>query len=394
MRCSASFGCLPCLSGGFAHDDWKLLAAAKIRTTLFAHPWYAWHALDAVDGNFRPLGAVLFFSFATKYAGLHPFLFLAGNFVLNLLASLVAFAIVRELGYSKLAATAAALLYLSRDMTYVENAWAAAISDPLAILLSGMAVLSALKAIKRSGALATLEHLFAYACFGAALLSKQSAFAIPGIVALLLLLRPGVSNPSPFKRRLSSASLALVLYGAFAGVVFLHARALLQQRTPYPMSLNLRSLLGSLCYICWFFADIDLLDKVKLSTVVPAGFGLAALIAFGLLLRHSPRLPGHKRKDVWFVLLAAVASLCVLLPLGERVVPYYGSMFAFWLSVAFGIALPRFTTGRRDHADTDRLLCLPSFADDRISGRAPQADRTDLTRWLYLGHLHYGSGTR
>jgi hypothetical protein len=91
-------------AGGFAQDDWLLLAAASIRKIVTLHPAYSWYALDSVDGNVRPLGAVLYFGAMLKWFGLAARAFTFGPLLLILLWSLVAFAIVRELGYSRIAA--------------------------------------------------------------------------------------------------------------------------------------------------------------------------------------------------------------------------------------------------------------------------------------------------
>ena len=106
------------LAGGFVQDDWLLLAAASIRKIIYIHPAYSWYALDSVDGNFRPLGTILYFGYMLKWFGLEARAFTFGSFLLTLLGSLAAFAIVRELGYSKVAAAAASLLFMTRGMLY------------------------------------------------------------------------------------------------------------------------------------------------------------------------------------------------------------------------------------------------------------------------------------
>ena len=64
----------PLLGGHFDEDDWQLLAAAAIRKAIYLHPGWSWYALDTVDGNFRPLGTVLYFGYLFRWFGLGPLL--------------------------------------------------------------------------------------------------------------------------------------------------------------------------------------------------------------------------------------------------------------------------------------------------------------------------------
>jgi hypothetical protein len=345
------------LNCNFVRDDWMLLSATVIRKVLFTHPTFAWHTLDSIDGNFRPLGTALYLGVMLKLFGMHLSEYFAGTFLVNLMGCLVAFFIVRELGYSKVAGAAASILYMTRDMAYTEYIWISAISDALSILLCGVTVLALLKASKRRGGAAVVYHVVAWVSFFAAGLSKQTAFAIPAIAALLLLLRPGTENILPLRRRVISAFAALLIYGATAGVIFFHAKALLESKTPYPMSLNFYGLAGSFSYIVWFFAPLDFAGKYKTLSLFFPLIGLAVVIGVVELTRRVPRIAGPRPKDLVFVLLAAVACLGLLFPLGGRVAPYYGAMFAFWLSIAFGIALTRFEDARPENRP-GRIACF------------------------------------
>lgn len=162
------------LAGGFVQDDWLLLAAASIRKIIFLHPAYSWYALDSVDGNFRPLGTTLYFGYMLKWFGLAARAFTFGPFLLTLLGNLVAFAIVRELGYSRVAAAAASLLFMTRGLLYTVAAWAAALGDGIAILFCGLTYLFLLKANKQHGSTALYYHLFAWLFFCVAILGKRA----------------------------------------------------------------------------------------------------------------------------------------------------------------------------------------------------------------------------
>jgi hypothetical protein len=358
------------LAGGFVADDWPLLAAASIRKVILLHPSYSWSALDSVDGNFRPLGAVLYFAYMLRWFGLAARAFTLGPLLLTLIASFVSFAIVRELGHSKLAAAAAAILYITRGVLYTIVTWTAALGDGIAILGCGLTALLVLKANKRSGVAACGCHLLAWLCFCVAILGKQSAFVAPLIVALALFLHPGQPHRPTLGRRTASALAALIIYAATAAAIFLHARDLSRGGNPYPIHLSLKPLFGIFSYATWYLFVFQLPDRLPSASVLPSLLGLAIIATFGVLACKRRAVLGDRARDPIFAALAAAASLSIFALLGTRSAPYYGCMFAFWLSIALGIVL----TGNRWGSDraADRrgivfcLLILSGFAEIRL----------------------------
>lgn len=330
------------LSGRFVQDDWLLLLAGSIRKIIYFHPSYAWFSLDTVDGNFRPLGTTLYFAYMFKFFGTRAFAFLCGNFVVNLLGSMVAFFIVRQLGYGKVAAAAASLLYMTRGLNYTENAWVAALGDATVILLGALTVLLILRANRRHGASAFAHHAVAWFLFCVALFAKQSAFSIPLIVTLLVLIRPGETDLLPLRRRVRDAILIFVAYLMPTILIFLHAKALLRQQTPYPISVTLDSFTQWLCYIPWYFVAMSFPGKYRILTDLTKVAGAAILIGGLIFIARTPRVLGKRPRDIAFLLLATAAAIGPFLLLPTRTAPYYGDMAAFWASIALAIALTRF----------------------------------------------------
>lgn len=330
------------LKGRFVQDDWMLLSAAAIRKIIYLHPSYAWFSLDTVDGNFRPLGTTLYFAYMLKFFGANAFAFLCGNFIVNLAGSLLAFFIVRELGYSKMAGAAASLLYMTRGLNYTENAWACALGDGVVILLGGLAVLGILRANKRRGSTAFAYHAIAWTLFSIATFAKQSSFAIPLIVTLLILLRPGEDVLAPLRRRAGQASLALIAYSIPAAIIFFHSKSLLRQGTPYPVSLTLGSFTQWLAYIPWYFIAFSFPERYRALLLLTLVAGLAILVGLAIFVARSPRILGKRPRDIAFLLLAALAAISLYALLPTRIAPYYGSMSAFWISLALGIVLTQF----------------------------------------------------
>lgn len=360
------------LTGRFVQDDWMLLSAATIRKIIYIHPSYAWFSLDTVDGNFRPLGTTLYFGYMLKFFGAKAFAFLSGNFAVNLSGAIVAFFIVRELGYSRMAGAAASLLYMTRGLNYTENAWACALGDGVVILLGGLTVLGILRANKRQGLSVFVYHAVAWVLFCVAIFAKQSSFSIPLIVALLVLIRPGETSRGPLKRRAGQMVFALIAYSIPAAIVFFHAKALLREGTPYPVSVTLDSFTQWLSYIPWYFVGVSFPGRYKILLDLTKVAGAVILVGVGILVMRFPRALGKRPRDIAFLLLAALAAIAPYAVLPTRVAPYYGAMSAFWISIALGIALTQFG-GAADKSSAARnayfalyLIVITGFLDIRL----------------------------
>lgn len=328
------------LQGGFAQDDWMLLSAASVRKLLYAHPLASFNALDTVDGNYRPLGTVLYVGYILRWFGLHPLPFLLGNFFAGLACALLVFVLMRELRQSPAVSAAAAVLFLSRDLIYTPIAWLCALGDSLAIFGSGLSILFLLRALRSRGPAVWIYHLVAWLCFAIALFAKQSAFAVPLIAVLTVLLSPGTVEPiRAWKKHLPLAVAVGAVYGITVLAVFRHAITLLGHKTPYPITISPLVLKIALSHVTWFFIPIDFPDAHPTARLLVPALGLVILIAIATWLRRSPSLLGSRPKLMVFLLGAAFASISLFLLLPNRSAAYYGSMAAFWLCMALAILL-------------------------------------------------------
>lgn len=336
------------LHGGFAQDDWMLLSAASVRKILYAHPLSSLNTIDTVDGNYRPLGTILYVGYVLRWFGLRPLPFLLGNFLAGLACTLLVYAVMRELRLGAKTAAAGAILFLSRDLLYNPIAWMCALGDSLAIFGSGLAILLLLRALRSRGATAAGYHLAAWLCFGVALLAKQSAFAVPLIAALAVLLHPASEEPAGnWKKRIPVAVAVGAVYGATVLLVFRHAVNLLSHKTPYPITFSPLVLKVALSHITWFFAPIDFPDAHPSARLIVPALGLLILIAVVLWLRRAPHLLGSRPALMLFLVGAAFASLSLFLLLPSRSAAYYGSMSAFWMCMAVAIVLSHLNLGAR-----------------------------------------------
>lgn len=369
----AFFFCwLPILiRGGFVQDDWMVVAAAMTRKIIFLHPIFAWFSLDTVNGNFRPLVTTLYFGYMLKIFGLHAFALLCGNFIVNLLGSIVAFFVVRELGYSKTAGAIASLLYMTRGLNYTLNAWACALGDGIVILLGGLIALGILRANRRTGLASFTLHALAWTLFVIALFAKQSAFTLPLIVVLLVLLRPGQIGLPSLRRRIGQTILVLIAYSVPTLVIFFHARSLLRT-VPYPISLTPNGFAQLLGYITWYFIGFEVPGPNRIIDILTLVIGAAILVSVALLVWRLPAVLGKRPRDMVFLVAASLASISLYIVLPTRTVAYYGAMSAFWLSIAIGIAISQLE-GVADNKPSARnayialyLIVILGFFDIRV----------------------------
>jgi hypothetical protein len=358
------------LAGGLVQDDWWLLAGASIRNLVFSHPGLSWYALDTVDGNFRPLGTVLYFSWIYHWFGAAARAFTFGPFAVTFFATLVVFAVVRQLGYSRLTAAIASSLFLSRGMLYTVVAWAAALGDSLAIAFCGLSALFILKANRTTGPRALLLHVIAWLCFFVAALSKQSAFVMPLVAALLLFLRPGEASFSQgYLSRAKSAALGLGVYATSTGLIFFHARGLLHRLSPYPIGLSLRTIIQPFAYATWYFAIVEFPDSFGKANLLPPLLGIVIVIAGLWYLRRTAAFAACPR-NIFFLVLAAFSSALLFAVLGTRSAAYYGCMAAFWISILVAVvlshALESGSSNRRLAVFSLGILLVSGFAEVRL----------------------------
>jgi hypothetical protein len=367
---------LPVLvTAGFVQDDWLLLGPAAIRSDILHHPLHSWYALDSIDGNFRPLGTVLYIGFALKHFGLHAPAFLTANFLFSLGSVLLAFSIARELGYSRVAGALAGLLFLSRGILYTQVAWVCALGDAMVVLMSAVTVLLVLKAYRVGGAKALLYHALALGTFLVSTLAKQSSFTTPLLVILVAVIRPGSKQRPSLPVRLGQAFALAAAYLAIALPVFLHARALLGGRTPYPIQPNFDSISRLFAPATWFFTTLQFPDYYPQLQLLPGILGMLICGVVALAVRTKLRTAPSLQRTISFAIAAAFASYSIFILLPTRGAAYYGTTAAFWFSIALAVALSRIQPASepaRTHAAVALvyLLIVVGFADIRVKQTA------------------------
>jgi small basic protein len=359
----------------YSADDWFLAAAATIRHTLAVRPWLSWYALDTVDGNFRPLGTVVYLNHGFPVLG-----FYAGFLVCVLAATLLYF-IARRIGASTNLALCAVLIFASRDLLYGPVAWLCSLGDALVIAAGAGCVLLLLCSLRMAPPRAALCHLGAFACFAVALLSKQSAYCIPLLAFLTLTLRPGQEKPASTFLQWAVALVTTSVYLAATIGIFYHARLRpLTSTTPYPINFDGTGIGYLFRSVLWFFGPLDL-QIIRGFMTLEDTLGVVTLALLFWVSWKCRRHLGLGRRAFSFCLSAAFVSIALFLFLPSRRVPYYGDFAALWASLPVAAVL---VGAKRSGAESHGLTLVIALVV--LGGISIELKRTALIpSGTYLG---------
>ena len=180
---------LATLGGGFVYDDHLLVEPRSGAEAGGAGVLAPWWGSVAAAGYWRPL-ATLSFALDRGLLGPGPAGHHAINLVLHALLALVAWDLARRLIGRAAPALAAACLFAAHPVHVEPVAWISARPDLLAGLLALAAWGVALRGFARPGAAGRALVLAAAALFALALLAKESAIALPLLIAAAGLFRP------------------------------------------------------------------------------------------------------------------------------------------------------------------------------------------------------------
>src|ERR1017187_4641781 len=169
----------PGLGGGFVYDDNRLLidndrlikASPRLAFTsdYWGDPPQAWRSL-----HYRPL-SMLAYSGIYRAFGLSPFAYHGASILLYAAAAASLYWLLMGLGYSGAISLAAAVLFVVHPLHVEAVAWLAGLPETL----SGALVL---------GSLACFAHgrrAWSWALAAAAILTKESALALPALIFVL-----------------------------------------------------------------------------------------------------------------------------------------------------------------------------------------------------------------
>ena len=173
---------------GFLSDDFVLLKLAGA----FARNYRGVFTEGGGDGFFRPL-TYISLAWTAPWAGTNPAAWHGVGLALHMLSSVVVFALAGWLGFSRGAAWFAAALFAVHGATPEAVVWMAGRFD----LLAGLFTLVSLAAFVRAWAGGCWWWIVAMIAAGLGMLSKESAYALPLMVAVF-----AVAQPADWARRI------------------------------------------------------------------------------------------------------------------------------------------------------------------------------------------------
>ncbi len=311
------------------------------------------HAFGRGSGNFyRPLVAASFmadFAFSynpeqdghtrTGYPDIKPFLFHISNLLWHVAASLLLFLLLRRLGAPRLVSVAASMIYVLHPLHTEAVAYISGRADMMSAAFMYAGLLCAIPEPHRQTSALGITGMAV--CFSAALLSKESSFIFPVLLALLLLVQPSNENMrSQPLRRFVPLAVAVPL---FLGYALLRLTVLRfgegVAMNPAPLSQRLVETAQAFAFYCRvLFLPIGLhMEQTLADTPAWTAFAGVALLALCVAFMLAAFRAGRRREALgmaWF--LAAWLPISGIFPLNAPMAEHwmYVPMAGLWWALA------------------------------------------------------------
>jgi hypothetical protein len=305
----------PILQTPFLYDDYTHIADAS-RFTLRTVA----RQFGQVPGQglfFRPLGFLLYW-LNYLWVGANPTLWHAGNIAMHAACACLMFVLCRELGLTRQASLAGALLFGLSGVSAESVAWI----DAGFVILTTALVLLSLIGVCRYAAMGRKRWLSAALIFGAcAMLCKETAFCLPLLIATLALFRD--------RRDWNRIGRAAILSGVLTLLLFLYRWWALKGIGGYAgTQFNLFHTMEALFLRQWAVLSFPLNWSVSAGPILRI-----ALVAIPLLLAAFAWMAKPRRRPLIGCVLFIVASampvehlLLISVDLGGSRTLYLGSV--------------------------------------------------------------------
>ncbi|HYL37884.1 MAG TPA: hypothetical protein VEV17_18355 [Bryobacteraceae bacterium] len=282
----------------FLSDDFYHLKSKHDWHTVLAH-----FLQPGSDGFYRPLGD-LSLALTSVWAGLSPVSWHAAGFALHAANSMLLYLLARRLKLSRLAAGFGAALFVLHGSRPEAVVWLASRFDLLATFFVLLALLAFLASWDQPGRFGAGYRAISLLAMLLALLSKESAYSLPLLLAVLLLSsgelltrRSGFALAPYFAIAAGLLASRWLLFGGIGGYVDSQGRA--EALTPtivpvvklfalrlwailfFPINWSIQPGLAVGLLMVLYVAALLLLFRVRLarrSLVVPMGFLLASCL--------------------------------------------------------------------------------------------------------------------
>jgi hypothetical protein len=286
--------------------------------------------------NYRPLTQELFFFINYKLFGLNPVAFHAAALAIHILNSFLVYAIIREIGNNRLSSFAGAVFYGVNATLFISIYWVSAVSE------SGMATFylaSLLFFIRFLQERSVTDYAVSFLMFIAALMSKESAIAIPPIMLLTFLyLRPKLENKNIIN------AISMLLPFIVTVIIYLAIRMMtigVPAEGPYKAGLNFLTLVNLYNYLVWSLNGFQVFeaiaDLVGYGYIAPLKIVVGLMSVAGLVYLILKQKRAFIFSFSWF----AVALLPVL-PFIHHAQNYYVNISIVGISLLIGVAINSF----------------------------------------------------
>ena len=305
--------------GYFSHDELQWAARANV-ATVAELPWLAWFDLETYQ--YRPLTFNLWL-WASYHGFAHPWLFHAMLVVWGLINTVLLALIARRLGLSAAASWILAVLFVTSPYAMYVHGWVATMADLLvmsALLLLVWGVVS--------GARVWVVLVLSMVLTAVALMSKESAMAIPAILGVVWLF-------DGFKKKWLVACVA----SGLVAVAYLYLRlpVLMQQPEGTHYSLGFwHAPWRWLEYHLYWVTPIE----VEPHTTTSKGWRVPPVLAALLVMGFWLVMWRSSKKAMLALLAGGVALLLPVLPIASSAAQY-GYLFAAWCLLVVVMTWPR-----------------------------------------------------
>jgi len=302
--------------------------------------------------NYRPLTQELFFFINYKLFGLNPVAFHAAALAIHILNSFLVYAIIQKIGNNRLSSFAGAVFYGVNATLFISVYWVSAVSE------SGMATFyltSLLFFIRFLQERSVTAYAVSFMMFIAALMSKESAIAIPPIMLLTFLyLRPKLENKNIIN------SITMLLPFIVTVIIYLAIRMMtigVPAEGPYKAGLNFLTLVNLYNYLVWSLNGFQVFE----ATADLVGYGyipllkiIVSLMSVAVLVYLSMK---QKRTFAFSFSWFAIALLPVL-PFIHHAQNYYVNISIVGISLLIGVVINSFGKQAQFPAILFMIFCV------------------------------------
>jgi hypothetical protein len=360
---------LPALTTWFLSDDFGILTLVRQAGGL-SHP-LEYFQVRFYDQYYRPLGLL---SHALDWTlwGQNAAAFHATNIILHALSTMLVFVLGRRFMDLTGAATAA-LLFGLHPANHEAVFWIAARFDLLATLFTLLALVCLFRDDGRS-------YVMGVACFGLALLSKESALALPIISA---------SYDVFVRRRTWQATIGRLapLLGLLAGYALLRAESAglspLGSSNRFAKLVMFAAALGAIVWIAWRSrsrAGAASGLRVSRTTAVISAIGLALVAAGGVAWPASHHRETELLGFVGYAVFYLVSPVVLPAPPAYYLDPATAVYWVGGLAAAVVVLVSLLLAARWLFAHSSGMF----FAAFVAAALLPVSSMTGGTRYLYL----------